>query len=97
VSAVRFVKANRHNDTQLDDIFLLKHLHVSAASDSVLVVVDHMTLMAHFFPCAKEITVEEMAKTNYNKCTVCMAFRVCWLVTLTRDLSAHSSSHFGDA
>jgi hypothetical protein len=30
----------------------LTYLHVSASFDSVLVVVDHLTRMAQFFPCA---------------------------------------------
>jgi hypothetical protein len=75
-------------------MIFFSYLHVSAGFDSVLVVVEHLTLMAHFFPCAEEITAAEWQKSFYKKCTVCMAFRVvCWLATLTRDLSTHSNSH----
>jgi hypothetical protein len=37
----------------------LTRLHVDAGFDSALVVVDHSTRMAQFFPCAKEDTADE--------------------------------------
>jgi hypothetical protein len=32
-------------------LYYLTHLHVSNGFDSVLIVVDHLTRMAHFMPC----------------------------------------------
>jgi hypothetical protein len=39
----------------------MTHLHVSNGFDSVLIVVDHMTCMAHFMPCTRSVTTEETA------------------------------------
>jgi hypothetical protein len=36
---------------------VLTHLYARTDFDSVLMVVDHLTRMAHFFPYTKEITV----------------------------------------
>jgi hypothetical protein len=37
----------------------LTHLHVSNGFDCVLIVVDHLTQMAHFRPCTKSVTKKE--------------------------------------
>jgi transposase InsO family protein len=37
------------------------HLHESNGFNSVLIVVDHLTRMAHFLPCTESITAEETA------------------------------------
>jgi hypothetical protein len=37
----------------------LTHLHVSYGFDSVLIVVDHLTQMAHFLMCTKSATSAE--------------------------------------
>jgi hypothetical protein len=37
----------------------LTHLHVSNGFDSVLIVVNYLTRMAHFMPCTKSVTAEE--------------------------------------
>jgi hypothetical protein len=38
----------------------LTHLHVSNNGlDSVMIVIDHLTRMAHFLPCTKSVTIEE--------------------------------------
>jgi transposase InsO family protein len=39
----------------------LTHLHESNGFDSVLIVVDHVTRMAHFLPCKETVTAEETA------------------------------------
>jgi hypothetical protein len=39
----------------------LKHFHESNGFNSVLIVVDHLTRMAHFLPCTKTVTAEETA------------------------------------
>jgi hypothetical protein len=39
--------------------FILYDLPACAGFDSALVVVDHLTRMAHFFPSTKDITIEE--------------------------------------
>jgi hypothetical protein len=39
----------------------LTHLLVSNGFDSVLIVVDHLTRMAHFRPCTTSVTSEETA------------------------------------
>jgi hypothetical protein len=39
----------------------LTHLPMSNGIDIVLIVVDHLTRMAHFLPCTESITVEETA------------------------------------
>jgi hypothetical protein len=39
----------------------LTHLHASNGFNSVLIVVDHLTRMAHFVPCTKTVTAEETA------------------------------------
>jgi hypothetical protein len=39
----------------------LTHLHVSNGFDNVLIVVDHLTRMAHFMPCLESVTAEEIA------------------------------------
>jgi hypothetical protein len=73
------------------------HSHVSAGFDGVLVVVvDHLSRMAHFFPCTRETTARRLLNCFYKACTVCMAFRVCWLAIETHDLSLHFGKHFGD-
>jgi hypothetical protein len=38
-------------------------LLIVKAKDSILVVVDHFTKMAHFTPCSKSIIVEETAQS----------------------------------
>jgi hypothetical protein len=72
------------------------YLPISASFDNVLVVIDHLTQLAHLFPCIENITAEETTKKNYKVCTVYMAFRVFWLVIETRDLSAIFGRHIGD-
>jgi hypothetical protein len=57
----------------------------------MLVVVDHLTRIAHLFPCTKEIRVEETTRIVLQGVTVHMAFRVFWLVKETRVLSAFLS------
>jgi hypothetical protein len=37
------------------------HLHVSNGFNIVLIVVDHLTRMAHFLPCTETMTAEETA------------------------------------
>jgi hypothetical protein len=37
----------------------LTHLPKSNGFNSMLIVVDHLTRMAHFMPCAKTVTAEE--------------------------------------
>jgi hypothetical protein len=39
----------------------LTHLPESNGFNSVLIVVDHLTRMAHFLPCTESITAEETA------------------------------------
>jgi hypothetical protein len=39
----------------------LTHLPESNGLNNVLIVVDHMTRMAHFLPCTKNVTAEETA------------------------------------
>jgi transposase InsO family protein len=39
----------------------LTHLHESNGFNSVLIVVDHLTRMAHFLPCTETATAEETA------------------------------------
>jgi hypothetical protein len=39
----------------------LKHLHESNGYNSVLIVVDHLTRMAHFLPGTETVTAEETA------------------------------------
>jgi hypothetical protein len=85
----------------------LTHLLVSTCFDSVLVVVDHFTRMAHLFPCTEglqltaskgyKLQLKKRLKSFHKVCAVCMAFRVCWLVIETRDMSTHSYKHFGNA
>jgi hypothetical protein len=40
----------------------LTNLLVSNDFDSVLIVIDHLTRMAHFLPCAESVIVEEIAR-----------------------------------
>jgi hypothetical protein len=44
----------------------LAHLHVSDGFDSVMLVIDHLTGMAHFLPCTKSVTLEESANLFLN-------------------------------
>jgi hypothetical protein len=37
------------------------HLHESNGFNNVLIVVDHLTRMAHFLPCTKIVRAEEIA------------------------------------
>jgi hypothetical protein len=39
----------------------LTHLHVSNGFDNELIVVDHLTRMAHFMPCTESVFAEETA------------------------------------
>jgi hypothetical protein len=39
----------------------LAHLHVSNSFESVLIVIDHLTRVAHFLPCTKSVTTQETA------------------------------------
>jgi hypothetical protein len=39
----------------------LTHLPLSNGFDSVLIVVDHLTRMAHLLPCTESVTIEETA------------------------------------
>jgi hypothetical protein len=39
----------------------LTHMHESNEFNSVMIVVDHLTRMAHFMPCTKTVTAEENA------------------------------------
>jgi hypothetical protein len=39
----------------------LVHLLVSNGFDNVLIVVGHLTRMAHFLPCTKRVTAKETA------------------------------------
>jgi putative transposase len=39
----------------------LTHLHVSNGFDSVPIVVDHLTRMAHFMPCTESVAAEEIS------------------------------------
>jgi hypothetical protein len=39
----------------------LTHLHAINGFDEVLIVVDHLTRMAHFLPCTHSVTIEENA------------------------------------
>ena len=41
-------------------------LPVSAGHDSILVVVDHLSKMAHFIPCSKDITSEQTASLIFQ-------------------------------
>jgi hypothetical protein len=41
----------------------LTHLLVSNGFDSLLIVVDHLTRMAHFLPCTESVTTKETANT----------------------------------
>jgi hypothetical protein len=54
---------------------------MTAGFDSVLVVVDHLTRMAHFFPSTEEITDGETTKVFFQGCTVYMAFYPLVLVS----------------
>jgi transposase InsO family protein len=41
---------------------IITNLPIVRAKNSILVMVDQLTKMAHFTPCSKSITVEEKAK-----------------------------------
>jgi hypothetical protein len=45
----------------ISDIDYLTHLRVSNGFESVLIVVDHLTRMAHFMPCIGSVTTEKAA------------------------------------
>jgi hypothetical protein len=55
----------------------LTHLHVSNGFDSVLIVVDHLTRMAHFLPCTESVAIEKnfnlfyMEYIGYTDCLEC--------------------------
>jgi hypothetical protein len=75
----------------------LAHLHVSNGFDSVLIVVDHLTRVAHFLPCNLSAIAEEtstmffMESTNYKDCLE------CWSVTATKTSPVAFGRRFGDA
>jgi hypothetical protein len=56
----------------LDD---LTHLHESNGFNNVLIVVDHLTRMAHFLPWIETVTAEKTGtyreSTDYMECPVC--------------------------
>jgi PII-like signaling protein len=54
----------------------LTHLPKSNDFNIVLIVVDHLTRMAHFLPCTKTVTAEETATLFYRESTVYMDYPV---------------------
>jgi hypothetical protein len=69
----------------------LTHLHMSKGFDSVLIVVDHLTRMAHFMPCRDSVSAEKTATLFYTDCLAYLS------MIATRDSSVASGTHFGNA
>jgi hypothetical protein len=55
----------------------LTHLPESNGVNSVLIVVYHLTRMAHFLPCTENVIAEETATLFYRESTVYMDYPVC--------------------
>jgi hypothetical protein len=75
----------------------IAHLHVSIGFDIVLIVVDHMTLMAHFLLCTWSITTAELAKLFRQRVHRLHGLPRVILVIATRNLSVAFGRCFGDA
>jgi hypothetical protein len=75
----------------------LTHLPVSNDFDSVLIVVDHLTRMAHFLPCTESVTAKETATLFYIESTDYTDCLECWSMTGTRNSSVAFGMRFGDA
>jgi hypothetical protein len=75
----------------------LTQLHVSNGFDSVLIVVDHITRMAHYLPCTQSVTTEGTNNLFYRESTDFTDYLECWSVIATRNLLVASCTRFGDA
>jgi hypothetical protein len=75
----------------------LIHLRMSNGFDSVLIVVDRLTLVAHYLPCTESETRVEDACLFVEKFTYCMDCPECLLVTVTRNTPTASGIRFEDA
>jgi hypothetical protein len=75
----------------------LTRLHVTNGFDNVLIVVDHLTRMAHFLPCLKSVIVEETVNLFSKAVYRLHGNPECWLLIAIRYSSAASGRHFGDA
>jgi uncharacterized protein YybS (DUF2232 family) len=63
VKVQKFMRKTRRSKYVTHTISLdcLTYLHVSKGFDIVQIVVDHLTRMAHFLPCAEGVTSQETA------------------------------------
>jgi hypothetical protein len=73
----------------------LTHLHESNAFNSVLIVVDYMTRMAHFLPCTETFTAEESVTLFLHG--VYRLHGLSRVLVNDRDQKFVSGRHFGDA
>jgi hypothetical protein len=75
----------------------LTHLPESYGFNNVLIVVDHLTRMAHFLPCTERLLPKKLQLCFYMESTAYMDYPECWSVIVTRNSSVAFGGHFGDA
>jgi hypothetical protein len=74
----------------------LTRLLLSNGLDNVLIVVDHLTRMAHFCRVQKALLPRKVLICFYMESIVYMDCLVCWSLTVTRSSSVACGRHFGD-
>jgi hypothetical protein len=72
------------------------HLLLSS-NGLVLIVVDHLTPMAHFLPCTKSVTVKKLITCFYMESIGYMDYLEYFLVIATRNSSVAYGIRFGEA
>jgi hypothetical protein len=74
-----------------------KNSSFSNGFGSVLIVVDHLTRMAHFLPCTEGVTIEEQRVCFYMEPTDYMDYLGCSSLIATPNSSVACGTRFGDA
>jgi hypothetical protein len=72
-------------------------LHVSNGFDNVLIVVDHLTRMAHFLPFTTRVTTEKTANLFCRLSTYYTDYLKFWSMIATRNSAVASGRRLGDA
>jgi hypothetical protein len=75
----------------------LTHLLVSNGFDSFMIVVEHLTRIAHFLPCTQSVTIKETASLFYRESTYYTDCPEYWHVIAIQNLSVAYGRQCGDA